>query len=130
MSTAAETQARPTMWAMLSGDKARIVWATGFGVALHAVAWFLIATAMPSIVLDLNGVRWLSASTTLFMAASVMGSATTAYLDRHWGRHRLIVIAVALVLVGSAMCSLAPHIGVFIAGRAVQGLGDGMVLAL
>jgi len=130
MTAASEIDMRPTMWALLSGAKARIAWATSFGVALHAVAWFLIATAMPTIVLDLDGVRWLSAATTLFMAASVAGSAATGYLDRHWGRHRLIAVATVLVLIGSALCSLAPNIGVFLAGRALQGLGDGMALSL
>jgi MFS family permease len=130
VSTLSAVEARPSMWAMLSGGKARIVWATSFGVALHAVAWFLIATAMPTIVLDLDGVRWLSAATTLFMATSVAGSASTGYLDRHWGRHRLIAVATVLVLVGSALCSLAPNIGIFLAGRAFQGLGDGMALSL
>jgi len=130
MTTASEIELRPTMWALLSGDKARIVWATSFGVALHAIAWFLIATAMPTIVLDLDGVRWLSAATTLFMATSVAGSASTGYLDRHWGRHRLVAVATVLVLIGSACCSLAPNIGVFILGRAFQGLGDGMALSL
>jgi MFS family permease len=130
VTTLSNIEARPTMWAMLSGSKARIVWATSFGVALHAVAWFLIATAMPTIVLDLDGVRWLSAATTLFMATSVAGSASTGYLDRNWGRHRVIAVATVLVLIGSALCSLAPNIGIFLAGRAFQGLGDGMALSL
>src|SRR5690242_7624874 len=99
MTTASkEIETRPTMVALLTGARARVVWAISLGVALHAVAWFLIATAMPTIVLGLGAVRWLSAATTLFMAASVMGSATTGYLDRHWGRHRLIAVSVGLVI--------------------------------
>jgi MFS family permease len=121
---------RPTLRGLLTGPRARVVWAISLGVALHAVAWFLIATAMPTIVLDLGGVRWLSAATTIFMATSVMGSATAGYLDRHWGRHRLVAVAVGIVILGSALCSLAPGMAVFLCGRGLQGLGDGMVLAL
>ena len=46
----------------------------------------------------------------------------------HYGRRRLLLLGTLLFVASSILCALAPSLGWFLAGRALQGLGAAMLL--
>ncbi len=95
----------------------------GLSNLLSALDLTIVTTALPSIVADFQstaGYIWVGSAFILSYTAitPIWGSVADI-----WGRKPIILMAVALFLVGSLLCALAPNMDVMIAGRAVQGLG-------
>src|SRR5690606_26960570 len=67
---------------------------------------------------------------TLFVAASIFGSAITPRLLSVTGPRRALLWAIAIFALGSAACAVAPTMPWMLAGRSVQGLGGGLLLGL
>ncbi|KAJ9489689.1 hypothetical protein VN97_g3591 [Penicillium thymicola] len=92
-------------------------------VFLSALDLTIVTPAIPAIVGSLRsaaGYTWVGSAYTLAYAAitPVWGSVSDI-----WGRKPIMLIAVAIFLVGSLVCALAPKMDVLIVGRAIQGLG-------
>ncbi|CAI7669248.1 unnamed protein product [Penicillium discolor] len=92
-------------------------------VLLSALDLTIVTPAIPAIVGSLKsaaGYTWVGSAYTLAYAAitPVWGSVSDI-----WGRKPIMLIAVAIFLLGSLVCALAPKMDVLIVGRAVQGLG-------
>ncbi|KAH8901166.1 MFS general substrate transporter [Thozetella sp. PMI_491] len=90
---------------------------------LGAIDLTIVTTALPSIVADFRstaGYIWVGSAFILSYTAitPIWGSVADI-----WGRKPIILLAVAVFLVGSLLCALAPDMDAMIAGRAVQGLG-------
>jgi MFS family permease len=115
---------------LLFARRARIVWTISLGVAIHAFGWFLVSTIMPSVVLDLGSPHLLSWGTTAFLALSIPGSACAGYLKGRHGTRRVLITASAIVIAANLLGFAAANMEIFLAARALQGLGEGMVLAL
>ena len=126
----AETPTAPRWRELLFGRRARIIWTISLGVAIQAFGWFLVSTIMPSVVLDLGSPHLLSWGTTAFLALSIPGSACAGYLKGRYGARRVLVTASAIVIIANLLGFAAPNMEIFLASRAIQGLGEGMVLAL
>src|ERR1700675_999343 len=120
----------PTWRALLFGHRARTVWTICAGVSIQAFGWFLVSTIMPSVVLELGNPEQLSWGTTAFLAFSIPGSAGAGYLKARFGSRRLLVAACVLVLASNLLGLASPDMAVFLVSRGLQGLGEGMVLAL
>jgi MFS family permease len=112
------------------GPSRRTVWAIAIGVAIQAFGWFLVSTIMPSVVLQLGRPEELSWGTTAFLALSVPGSASAGYLKGRYGARRVLIAAATLVIASNLLGLLSPTMEIFLLSRAVQGLGEGLVLAL
>ncbi|KAM5536101.1 hypothetical protein V8D89_010200 [Ganoderma adspersum] len=89
-----------------------------------------IATALPTITESLHGgdeFVWIGAA---------YGLASTAILPLSgrfsdaFGRRPVMLVAVGLFFVGSAVCGAAQSMGMLIAGRTLQGIGGGAILNL
>ena len=66
-------------WAdLLSGRNGVRSLALAGGVALHAVNVYIATTILPSVVRDIGGLDYYAWNTTLFVVASILGSATSA----------------------------------------------------
>lgn len=115
---------------LLFGPPARIMWTISLGVAIQAFGWFLVSTIMPSVVLELGSPHLLSWGTTAFLALSIPGSACAGYLKGRHGAKRVLVAASAIVIAANLLGFAAPNMEIFLLSRALQGLGEGMVLAL
>ncbi|MCF3638516.1 MFS transporter [Rhizobium sp. TRM95111] len=102
----------------------------GGGVALHAVETYITATLMPSIVRDIGGLPLFAWATTLYVAASVLGSIFIAVRPASVSLNRAYVSGALLFGAGSLVCALAPAMEVVLLGRAVQGLGAGLLVTL
>ncbi|WP_317203951.1 MFS transporter [Janthinobacterium sp.] len=115
---------------LFSGKNAARSLALSGGVALHAINIYIATTILPTVVKEIGGLDLYAWNTTLFVVASILGSALTARLLQGAGPRAAYAVAGALFLAGSLICALAPAMPVLLLGRAVQGLGGGLLFAL
>src|SRR5258706_3786312 len=129
--TLAAPASRPATWGeLLFGPPRRTVWTICIGVSIQGFGWFLVSTIMPSVVLELGRPEQLSWGTTAFLALSVPGSASAGYLKGRFGARRVWIAASIIVIASNFLGLLSPSMEVFLLSRAVQGLGEGLILAL
>jgi len=100
------------------------------GTALHATNVFIVTTLLPSIVHDIGGLSLYAWNTTLFVVASVVGSASSAQLLRALQPRLAYVVSTAVFTFGALLCALAPSMPIMLLGRLIQGLGGGWLVAL
>jgi EmrB/QacA subfamily drug resistance transporter len=84
------------------------------------------ATALPTIAGDLGGFGQLAWIATSYLLAMAVGTIAAGRLGDLTGRRTMLLIALAVFGLGSAVSGLAPGMGVLIAARVLQGLGAGM----
>jgi EmrB/QacA subfamily drug resistance transporter len=97
---------------------------------LAALDQTIVATALPTIVGDLGGLDRLAWVTSAFLLAQTAVTPIYGKLGDLYGRKRVLQIAVAVFLAGSALCGQAGTMTELIAFRAVQGLGAGGLIVL
>ncbi len=102
----------------------------GGGIALHAVEVYISTTILPSVVRDIGGLELFAWATTLFVAASLLGSVFITARPRGISLRHAYVIGSFFFGLGSLCCAIAPSMVLVIAGRAVQGFGAGLIVAL
>jgi EmrB/QacA subfamily drug resistance transporter len=85
----------------------------------------VVSTALPQIVGELGGVTHLSWVVTAYVLATTVTTPLYGKLGDLYGRKRLLMIAIVLFLIGSALSGLSQSMGELIAFRALQGLGAG-----
>ncbi|GAA4605944.1 EmrB/QacA subfamily drug resistance transporter [Actinoplanes octamycinicus] len=99
------------------------------GVAMIIVDATIVNVAVPSIIEDLGATssdaQWIQESYTLVLAALLLVAGRAA--DRV-GRRRLFMAGIAVFVLGSLGCALAPAPPALIAFRLVQGIGGAMIL--
>lgn len=115
---------------LLSGKNAASSVALSGGVALHAINIYIATTVLPSVVKEIGGLDLYAWNTTLFVVASILGSALTAKLLAWAGSRGAYAFATLFFIAGSLTCALAPSMPVMLVGRALQGLGGGFLFAL
>ena len=90
----------------------------------------MTATALPTIVGDLGGVELMQWVTTAFIMASTITMPIYGKLGDLMGRKFLIMSALAIYIVGSGVCAIAPSMVFLILGRFVSGMGAGGLMIL
>jgi MFS family permease len=100
------------------------------GVGLHATIWYMATTAMPSAVEELDAAAYLSWATSLYLMASILGGAMLPPMKSRFGPRASMMVAGLVVVAGGIVAALAPDVAYILAGRAIQGLGEGFLLAL
>ena len=115
---------------LLSGRNAARSAALAGGVALHAVNVFVAATILPSVVADIGGLGLYAWNTTAFVAASILGSALAAKAVERFRPPGAYRLAYGLFMAGSVAGAVAGSMPVLLAGRFVQGVGGGLLVAL
>lgn len=116
--------------ALLSGKNGARSAALSGGVALHAINIYIATTVLPSVVQEIGGLNLYAWNTTLFVVASILGSALTNRALNRTGARGAYQIAIVLFLAGSLLCALAPSMLVMLLGRTIQGFGGGFLFAL
>lgn len=120
-----------TGWAaLLSGWNGVRSLALAGGVVLHAINVYIATTILPSVVRDIGGIDFYAWNTTLFVTASILGSALSARLLTSAGPRGAYIIASLVFAIGTFICAFAPSMPVMLAGRIIQGLGGGFLFAL
>lgn len=94
----------------------------GLGALVVALAQSVLIPVLSILPADLDtsasNVNWLLTSTLLVAAVSVP---ILGRLGDMFGKRRMLLVAIGALVVGSAITSFTDHIGLLIAGRAIQG---------
>lgn len=98
------------------------------GLMLSALDQTVIGNALPSIVADLGGFDLYAWIATGYLLMSIVTIPIFGRLGDYYGRKPFIVVACAVFTLASLGCALASNIYVLIIGRALQGLGGGMLI--
>ena len=121
----------PGGWGALfgGGNAGPLVVLTG-GVLMHALSLRVVATVLPPAVAEIGGLRLFAWTVTVAFVGAIWGAAFAAPLAVSRGLRDAYRISLLLFAGGSAACATAPGIGLFLAGRFLQGLGGGLLTAL
>jgi len=97
------------------------------GALSYSVLQSIVAPALPTLAADLHttsaDATWVL--TAFLLSASVLTPVFGRLGDIH-GKHRLLVVALALLSAGTLVSALAGSLGVMLAGRILQGAGGGV----
>jgi EmrB/QacA subfamily drug resistance transporter len=85
----------------------------------------IVSTALPTIVGDLGGIQHLSWVVTAYLLAATISGPLYGKLGDLYGRKIVLQTAIAVFLIGSALCGISQNMTELIAFRALQGLGGG-----
>ncbi len=88
------------------------------------------ATIMPSVGASLSAFAWFGWAGSGFMTGLVVAGASAGWLAERVGLRAAMMLAGAGFAIGCAMSAAAPGIGLFLAGRALQGCAAGWVVGL
>ena len=90
----------------------------------------IIATALPNIASTLGGVERLSWVVVSYLIANTIAAPVYGRLGNSYGRRPMILTALAIFIIGSLLCALAPNIETLTATRVLQGFGGGGLMTL
>ncbi|KAF5673962.1 hypothetical protein FDENT_10146, partial [Fusarium denticulatum] len=92
-------------------------------VFLAALELTIVSTALPTIAAHFasdSGYTWIGTS---FVLAHTASTPPWGKISDIWGRKPILLVANVIFFAGSLICALVDDLAVFIAGRAIQGLG-------
>jgi MFS family permease len=96
-------------------------------IAFEAMA---VGTAMPTAVAELDGLAWYGWPFSAFLVAAVVGMVVGGDAGDRRGPRVALPWGVGIFAAGLLVAGLAADMAVFVAGRAVQGLGAGVMVVL
>ncbi|MDQ1204570.1 MDR family MFS transporter [Microbacterium sp. SORGH_AS_0862] len=100
------------------------------GMLLSSLDQTIVSTAMPTIVGQLGGVEHQVWITTAYILATTIVMPVYGKFGDVLGRRRLFLLAIAIFTLASVGCAFASDFWMFVAFRAVQGLGGGGLMIL
>ncbi|MEH3089018.1 MAG: MFS transporter [Microbacterium arborescens] len=130
-SSSPATGSVPTRWRDLFVAPHRAaVFVMAGGIGLYAMNLYFTAALMPSVVADLDGRQFFAWASTAYLVTAVVATMLVSRLLVTRGSRSAYAIAAGLFGAGTLVTALAPDMGVFVAGRALQGLGAGLLTGL
>jgi MFS family permease len=118
-------------WRELLGPRyAPVATVLAGGVLLEASNVYLTTSLLPTIVADIGGAEFYSWTMTTFLVASVITSMLVSRTLMARGAVAAYVIAFGLFAAGSLISAASPVMAGLLLGRAVQGLGGGLLAGL
>ena len=100
------------------------------GMFLAALDQTVVSTAIRTIADDLNGFSLQAWATTAFLITSTISTPLYGKLSDIYGRKPFFLFAIAIFIVGSALCGLSQSMYELAAFRAIQGIGAGGLFSL
>lgn len=100
------------------------------GNAISALDGTIVATALPTIVEDLGGLRDFSWVITAYLLTSIASTPLCGKLGDMYGRKQIFLGGIVVFLVGSMLCGAAQSMEQLIAFRAIQGVGAGALVGI
>ncbi|WP_281019979.1 MFS transporter [Minwuia sp. IMCC3060] len=100
------------------------------GVWLHAADALMVATLMPSAVIEVGGAPWMGWTLALYEIGSVVAGAATGLLAVRIGLRLAMCGSASLFALGCLASAVAPDMAVILIGRLGQGLGGGALVAI
>ena len=110
--------------------KLEILGAMLLAMFLFALDQTVVGTALPKIITDLNGNTLYTWSVTIYLLTSTISGPIYGKLSDLYGRRPIVIFAVSLFLVGSALAGLSGSMEQFILFRGLQGLGGGAIFPI
>jgi EmrB/QacA subfamily drug resistance transporter len=99
-------------------------------MSLAVVDQTIVASALPAIAASLGEVERISWVVIAYLVANTIAAPVYGYVGDVFGRRRLMFMALALFIIASVLCALAPSIPLLAAARMLQGLGGGGLMTL
>ncbi|MBB3235216.1 MFS transporter [Phyllobacterium endophyticum] len=100
------------------------------GVALFAFNGFLVSTSLPTAVREIGGLELISWAFTIYLVLSIVGGASGALLKARLGARTALVGSALVFLAGTLIAAFASSMTEVLVGRALQGLGEGIIAAI
>ncbi|NMO93637.1 MFS transporter [Actinomycetospora sp. TBRC 11914] len=100
------------------------------GVLLFAVDTYVTASLLPSAVAEIGGEPFYAWVTTVYLLTAVVSSALVSRLLARWPARRAYVLALAAFGLGTTVDAIASDMAVLLVGRALQGVGGGLLAGL
>jgi EmrB/QacA subfamily drug resistance transporter len=110
--------------------KLEILGAMLLAMFLFALDQTVVGTALPRIITDLNGNTLYTWSVTIYLLTSTISGPIYGKLSDLYGRRPIVIFAVSLFLLGSALAGLSGSMEQFILFRGLQGLGGGAIFPI
>jgi len=123
----AQVPAGPSLF---SRERAAGTLALVLGVGSHAINGFVTTAVLPDIIRDLGGqdrAFWVFSS---FEMMAILAGCLTGATKVKFGARLPFLLATSLLAGGSVLAGLSASLEGLIAGRALQGFGEGMIIAL
>lgn len=100
------------------------------GVALFAFNEFFVSTALPTAVAEFGGAALLSWAFTLYLVFAIVGGTLAANLKARFGARSTLIAAALVFVTGTVIATAASGMPEVLAGRLLQGLGEGIIAAV
>ncbi|MDX8537159.1 MFS transporter [Mesorhizobium abyssinicae] len=118
----AATPTRSVRWALASLSLATLL--SSLGTSIASVG---LPSLMQAFGASFQSVQWVVLAYLLAITTMIVSAGRLADIV---GRRPLLLAGIALFTIASALCALAPTLGLLIAARAAQGLGAAVMMAL
>jgi EmrB/QacA subfamily drug resistance transporter len=110
-------------------DIYRVLSGVLLGMFLSALDQSIVATALPAMGRALGGLQNLSWIVSIYLLTSTASTPIYGKLGDLYGRRLMILIAIAVFVIASALCGLAQTMPQIVIARALQGIGAGGLLS-
>ncbi|MFQ5828662.1 MAG: MDR family MFS transporter [Candidatus Methylomirabilia bacterium] len=116
----------------MTGESRRAITVAGvmLSIFLAAMESTVVATAMPTVVASLGGLKIYSWVFSGFLLTSTVTMPLWGRLSDLLGRRRTTLAGIAVFLVGSALSGLSQNMIQLVSFRALQGVGAGSIITL
>jgi MFS family permease len=115
---------------LLRADRVARLGLVCLGIWLNAADALVTATAMPSIVRDIGGYAYFAWPVATYLLGAIIGGASAGRLSERGGLRPAFILPALIYLAGCVVSALAPSISTFLVGRALQGVGAGLVVGV
>jgi len=113
---------------MRKNSKALILLGAMLGTLLFSLDQLIVATAMPQIVRQLNGLSQYSWVFSAYMLTSTVTIPIYGKLSDIFGRRGLYILGIVIFLLGSILSGFSQNMTQLILFRALQGIGGGAMM--
>src|SRR6266581_9726433 len=110
--------------------KLEILGAILLALFLFALDQTVVGTALPRIVTDLRGNDLYVWAVTIYLLTATVSGPIYGKLSDLFGRRPIVIFAVSLFLISSALAGLSGSMEQFILFRGLQGLGGGAIFPI
>ncbi|MFC5370070.1 MFS transporter [Arcanobacterium bovis] len=97
-------------------------------ISLVAFEVIAVATAMPYVVADLGGIRYYALASGIALAAQVVTTAIAGVWCDAQGPKKVLYTGIILFVAGLVITTFATNTAILVVGRAIQGLGSGLLI--
>lgn len=97
---------------------------------LAAIDNTIVATALPNIAASLGDVERVSWVVVSYLMATTVAAAVYGRLGDALGRKPLLLVSLAVFIIASLLCALAPTMLLLVGARVLQGIGGGGLMTL